>query len=577
MRTIRKPPRAQPDQLGWLGRLAGRYFWIFVLLLLALGLFLRAADLRSDPPPDLSWSFAPYTDESLNTYSARNFILYGLWKTDDFLPFVIYPLVNMLVALIFRLWGIGFVQVKLLSLLAGVLGILAVALLVREKNNPIPALLATLFYATCYPLVMYSRLGLVETLEILFLLLAGIAWLKGLKYRWLMPFAGFFATATVLLVKLSAIFIAPAMLILIIGELLTTPDRKQTLVSILYFLAGSGASLFIWYLLVYRPFHQEYIRYVLRHSSESPAGHPHNIAAYLLNTFTFGLYSRLVPRTVWLAVIGYLALPWLAVSRSRLFRYLLLWFIFGLLMLGYMNYRPPRYEIILLPCLLIAAATALGRLLQEGIVIPPTRPTITKTVLYGLWLTPLTLQAWLYLSGFRAFSQGGNETGILILALVIGLLIAFVGYGLIRLKPNGYLIKSAGLRAALVASLLLLSLRLDFGQWSHWFNNRTYDLFTYSKELDRILPQNAVVVGPWAPPLMIESTKKAIAVTDWANIDNPIDRFAATHIILGEGASDQLLWKKIPAPLRERATVLLRFQIRGQIIQLLALPQVSGL
>ncbi len=50
---------------------------VALVLVVLLGLWLRASDLGADPPPDLSWSFAPYTDEGLNTYSARNLVLYG--------------------------------------------------------------------------------------------------------------------------------------------------------------------------------------------------------------------------------------------------------------------------------------------------------------------------------------------------------------------------------------------------------------------------------------------------------------------------------------------------------------------
>jgi len=573
---MKKPPRTKtrsspPEPSTLLANFFTRFFWLLLMLIIALGFALRAADLRADPPPNLSWSFAPYTDESLNTYSARNYFLYGTWKTDDFFPFVIYPLVNILVALIFKIFGMGFVQVKIISLLSGVLGILLIALLLREKNRPIAGLLAALFFATCYPLVMYSRLGLVETLEILFLLLTGLCWIKGLKSPGLLTLAGFFAVGTVLLIKLSAVFLIPVMLILIVTELLTSTEQKKSLFSMIYFFTGVIAAVLVWLLLVYLPYRHEYLQYVLRHSSESPAGHPGTIPAYFFNTFTFGLRSRLILRTVWIAIIGYLFLPGLAKSGSRPYRYALLWFIFGILLLGYMNYRPPRYEIILLPVLLIATAGALNQFLISGTILPGSRISIARTALYACWLVPFILQLMLHLSKFQNYPQPGNEAGILFLSLVISLVVAFAGYGLLQLLPDGISIKSGWLRAGIVALLILFNLRLDLIQFSNWFNNRTYDLISYSKELDRILPENAVVLGTWAPPLMIESRKRAIAVTDWANITDPLNRFDLTHLIIGEGESDQLLLHQLPPRILQNSKLIRQFAIRGQIIRILAL------
>lgn len=548
-----------------------RDFWLILGILIIAGFGLRAADLRADPPPDLSWSFAPYTDESLNTYSARNFALYGRWKIDDFLPFVIYPLVNMLVALIYKIFGIGFVQVKLLSLISGTLSILILALLLRAEKNPTSALLGAFLLATCYPLVMYSRLGLVETVEILFLLLTGVFWILGLNRPGLMTGAGFCVAASVLLVKLSAVFLVPVMLILVVSDSLKFPDRKRIKTALLYFSAGIIIATGCWLVLVYLPYRNEYLEYVLRHSSESPAGHPRTVFGYLFNTFTFGLRSRLILRMIWPALIGYLTLPWLGWSQSRLLRYTLLWFIFGLLMLGYMNYRPPRYEIILLPCLLVAAAVALSRILESGTIVPQTRPTIPKTLLYGIWLSPGVLQLMLYISGFRNYPQPGGEAGIIILSLIIGMAIAFAGHILLQFQKKGWTIKAGWLRAALVGLILILSLRLDLGQWSAWFSNRTYDLVTYSKAVDQLLPANAVVAGPWAPPIMIESRKQVIAVTDWANLDNLFSRFAVTHLILGEGETDRLLWERISPEVKEQTETILQFRIRGQLISVLAL------
>ncbi len=566
---VRNPSPGITNQIN---NITARHFWLLLIIITILGFTLRAIDLRADPPPDLSWSFAPYTDESLNTYSARNFVLYGKWQTDDFLPFVVYPLVNIINALIFKLLGIGFVQVKILSLIAGMLTIFLIALFLREETGNTSALLTGLILSTCYPLLMYNRLGLVEPVQILFLILTGLFWLKGLKRPYLMIFSGFFAAGTVLLIKISAIFIIPTVFIMFLGEFIKYRFSRKLLPILLFFITGVAVAALCWFLAVFLPYRHQYIRYILRHSSESPAGHPKTLPAYLLNTFTFGLRSKLIPRMLWVGTIGYLSLPWLALTRKTVFRYTLLWFIFGLFMLGYMNYRPTRYEIILLPCLIIGASAALNELLTNGTILPPFKPTISQTLIYSLWLWPPVLQLLFYITKFRLYPQPSNELGVLILALTISLTVAFTIRLVLGKIPAGIALQSPPLRIITILIFFLLIFRLDFNQFSVWFNNRTYNLITYSRQLDQLLPPDAVIAGPWAPPLMIESKKRAIAITDWANINDPVNRFGLTHLVIGEGETDHLLIKKLNPQLLQNSSPLIQFRIRGQLIRVITLP-----
>ncbi len=70
---------------------------------------------------------------------------------------------------------------------------------------------------------------------------------------------------------------------------------------------------------------------------------------------------------------------------------------------------------------------------------------------------------------------------------------------------------------------------------------------------------------------MIESRKRAVAITDWANINDPINRFGITHIILGENEVDRLLWEKLPLEIKERMKPLRQYRIRGQLLTVYAL------
>jgi 4-amino-4-deoxy-L-arabinose transferase-like glycosyltransferase len=529
------------------------------------GLALRASDLRADPPPGLSWSFAPYTDEAYNNYSARNMVLYGKWKVDDFFPFVVYPLTNFLAVLVFKLFGLGFVQVKLISLLAGVASVFVIYLLVKEDSGPLAGQLAALGLAVSFPLVMYSRLGLVESVQLLFLLLTGLFFVRGLKRPRQMLWAGLFGASTILLVKVSAVFVAPALLFAWLWELIDRrKDRAavQSLIRGLWLaLAGIGVACTVWLVAVFLPHRADYVQYVLRHSFESPAGHPKGLVAYLANAFTIGVNSRVTTRLPWIAFVGFAALPAFAFGRRPGLRYCGLWFLLAFLMLGYMNYRPDRYEIILIPALIAAFAAALARILETGTLVPKWNSNVLKAALYTFWLWPLAAQAVLYSNGLAGMVHPETESGLIFTALTITVLLGLVGFAATRVFRNGVHLAPVLARAALAGVVLVLSLRIDLVQYFAWFNTRTHNMIAYSADLDRFLPDDAVLAGSFAPALLINSRKRAVCITDWANTDDPVGRFGVTHIVSPENGFDIELFTRTYPRLMERAKVLREYEV----------------
>ena len=544
-------PTPEPARSDALGRFAAKYSLPLILLLLLGALALRASDLKADPPWYLSWSTGTYTDEALNTYSARNMVLYGRWRVDDFFPLVIYPLVNYLTVLILKFLGFGFVQMKLLSLLAGVASVLVIYLLVKEDAGHLAGLLAGLAFATCFPLIMYSRLGLVEMVQILFLLMTGLFYVHGLKHPRQMALAGFLGASTILLVKISAAFIVPTLAAAVGWELFSVRRDRGAVRALArgigWGLLGIGVAAIIWLVVVFLPHRSDYFQYVSRHSLASPFGHPRSVFEYLSNTFTVGLVSGLMPRLSWVALIGFVALPMLALGRRPAFRYLGLWFTLALVMLGYMNYRPDRYELVLLPALIAGFAAALARLLEGGTLVPALKPTVPKTILYSLWIWPLAAQAWIYTNRLWGMLRIESDLGIIGCALLGALVTGFAGYVLLKLRPRGIDLRPVVARVLVAALALALALRMDFVQYFRWFNNRTHSLVTCARDMDAILPEGAVLAGAWAPELLSGSRKRALVITDWANTEDPVRRYGVTHLVSPEnGFDEELFWKLYP-------------------------------
>ena len=532
--------------------------------------------MRADPPPNLSWSFAPYTDEGYNSYSARNMVLYGHWRVDDFFPFVVYPLFNYIMFVVFKLLGLGFVQVKLVSLLASVASVFVLYRLLREDSGPLVAGLAALGMATSFPLVMYGRLGLVESLQILCLLLTGYFFVRGLTRPWQMFWGGLLAVATPLLVKLSAAFILPAVLFAFLAQIVTARHdaqaRRLLVRGIIPWFAGAAASIVIWLIAVYIPHRADYLQYVLRHSLESPAGHPRGLGAYIFNSLTVGIRSGVSPRIAWTALFGLAALPVLAFGRRPAFRFLAFWFLFALLMLGYMNYRPDRYELVLIPALVAAFAAVLGSIVERGAVIPVLKTSVWKAGLYALclWL-PIT-QFAMYTKGFWGLIRVQTESGLIAATAGIAVALCAIGFGLLRVLRNGLTFKAPWLRLVAAGVLLVLSLRVDLSQYAEWWSNRTHHLTEYASDLEQSLPKDAVVAGSFAPGLLIGSHRRVLCITDWANTDDPVGRYGVTHFMSPENGLDIQLFTKLYPELVEQSRVFREYDVRGTKLTVYELP-----
>src|SRR5438876_186795 len=67
------------------------YLWLFVVVATALAIVLRLVALDSDPYARLSWSSALLTDEGFYIHNARNLVLFGTARTDEFNNMLIMP------------------------------------------------------------------------------------------------------------------------------------------------------------------------------------------------------------------------------------------------------------------------------------------------------------------------------------------------------------------------------------------------------------------------------------------------------------------------------------------------------
>ena len=70
----------------------------------------------SDAYSHLSWSSALLTDEGFYIHNARSLVLFGHARTDEFNNALIMPLLHVLQVAVFRVWGVGAMQARSISI-----------------------------------------------------------------------------------------------------------------------------------------------------------------------------------------------------------------------------------------------------------------------------------------------------------------------------------------------------------------------------------------------------------------------------------------------------------------------------
>lgn len=512
-----------------------------VALALVSGFVLRTIDLKADPPYNLSWSSAVYSDEAHDAYSARNWALYGRRQVDDYAPYVVYPWLNLFTGLVFRIAGIGFVQLKIVSLLAGLLLIVTMYFLGRSVSRRAGAIAAAVTACSFY-LVMYSRLGLAEMTQVL-LVAATIAFLaRADKSRAAAVLSGTCALFAVLFVKVSAGFLLVAVLLTLVYELVRAGlehARPRTIVSqALLWLLGASIPFAVWLAVIFLPHRQTYFAYVFEHSVGLQSGHPADISRYLLNAFSVGSWSGLFDRLPVVATLGFAALPGLAGRAGRTAVLSALILVAGVGMLGYVYYHPDRYELFTLIPMIAGFAFVVDRLIEKEVRVGHPWPHLPGALLYGLWLWPLAAQVT-----FRLAHHRDGTNGAVVAALVAGLVASFGLLGLHRITHGGVPLRGRMLRFGLAAALVLLVLGRDIRLYASWYGTRTHVMYVCSRDLDRTLPDSSVTGGFWAPALLSTSHKRALFISDqWgANLTDPIARFGLTHIVVNGDEELRLL------------------------------------
>ncbi len=339
-----------------------------VLLITAAALTSRLVYIRADPARGLSFSRAPYTDEGLKYYQARNRGVFGQWSVE--VPYAIQghlrssPVPTVAGAAVFRIFGSGRVQARLISVASGTLSVMLIMLIGIRHGRPGAGLLAGALMCVNFILFSYDRLALFEAPTIFLCMAAALAFLEGGKVRLILVpillLLAYFTRVTALSVMAA---IAVAWGLEVRRRLEMTSHRQLMLAAI-----AAGVVLAILAALVLA-IPEDQISGQLRERFSSamyrdfPA--PLVMSDLFLRTLPDSMAARWMPLLLITALLGVVRVAGRGADErgkdaSGLF---LLWFLMAYAMIAPLDYRPTRYYLLLLPaaCYLAAdwiAATA---------------------------------------------------------------------------------------------------------------------------------------------------------------------------------------------------------------------------
>ncbi len=181
-----------------------------ILLIFALIFLVRFIYLDADP--SFVKRLSDIADETVWGLDARNALLFGDWFIGDLhVGLDSAPLYMYLLYLFFKLFGPALLVLRLLPALSGFSTAVLLYFFVRKLTDHKQALLTLCLFGFGNVVVVYHRLGHLESTLTLFLLAVFVLWFYGKKHWSLYFLSGIFYGLAVL-IKASALLFFPALL-----------------------------------------------------------------------------------------------------------------------------------------------------------------------------------------------------------------------------------------------------------------------------------------------------------------------------------------------------------------------------
>jgi len=512
-------------------------------MLLTAAFLLRVWQAEADPPQGLTFSNGPFSDPGLRSFDARNIVLHQALNPigpEETPTYMMSPLFTGLLVPTFSFFGTGYVQMRFLSILFGVISIAFFYFLSKNLSNQRVALLSTAFFALAFPGIFFDRFAFLETFVMAFLILSLLLWQKGDNSKRPIAFrlSAIISFSLAFLFKPLAFIFIPVLVVAFLASREHSLNKPSWLQGI-GLLAVLGLFLGAVYALMPRFFDMS--------GSSVPAKFAFSVVEVARN-FALFFANRLFALTLLISFIALIAFlvaviefcqKRFSMSKARLLP--ASWLLFGAVPLALLSYQPPRYFLFLLPPICLLAADLFLRMIESKTFRAKLFSGKLRSLIFVAWLALFSFSCSIWLNKF--FLDTADMAAKLFNVAASGFVFFIAGIAIAailsaRKRP---LEISAKTKSAIFALVLFAFIASTLVPFVYWAQSPQYTLVNASRQLALDIPQGSVVMGFPTTWLCLESELTCVVMYHDFNDKQPLETFKPTHLLVTKGMDDRVL------------------------------------
>ncbi len=519
--------------------LSRRTWLVSVGAVIVVAAALRGVWLTADPASNHTVGVV-WHDEGAWVHNARNQVLWGTWRTDEWNPMYIAPVFTALETAAFETFGVGTWQARTVPLASGLVAILALMWGLSAVAGRRAALMGGLLLSTSYTFVMWNRAALMESTMTMFIVIGWAAYARserrplwGVVAGIAVVLAFFTKAAAAFMVGALALELALAWFVQGPGSRVqssgTGPQRALrgpwtldpgpwTLLG----LAVAGAIVLATFVV---PNWTEFVFYNWAMTVERKPDY--TAEAFVRNTtwlpLVHGVFSRmwLVMLVAGVAAAG-IVIRWRSAHRAE--RLAVLWLLVGLVELVVHDSGNERRYVMFVPALVALASMAMG-----------SRKTTSEVVFRGAVSVVIAGLAYLVVgSGLRLVWLNDVLAGNYSLTVWVSAALSVVVAAVVWWHWKAWAGPLATWRLPLAAAVavVVVTCGTDLTLYGRWAARRTFHNYDTSRALGGLLPSGTLVHGKLANGLVLENQIKPLFVgRGFGNYADRLERDDARYIL----------------------------------------------
>jgi tetratricopeptide (TPR) repeat protein len=260
-------------------------------------------------------------------------------------------------------------------------------------------------------------------------------------------------------------------------------------------------------------------------------------------------------------------------SCSRLELFFALWLVVGILALMPWNYRPMRYQVLLIPPMCALAAFCLIDFLNPAEI----KKKPKRSAWFWAFSIPVASFLIFHIISFflKLFGWTAQLSSIIVPSVLLSFPLTYAFHEAKRWKPNSGM---KGRKRVIVAEAILLVVIINGVQFLHSAGNLQHSLLNSSKDLGEILGEDAVISGPYSQALVMENDSKLVLRMFHPGDDDPgfFLKHPITHVALeAEGGQRNQAFSDYPEVMKNGRPVAI-YHLRNFPVQILRVAESSG-